>query len=264
MDHTPQCNLTRLDAVRSWFLPQVGTFFLAVCPCRVGSSLVGWRWGRLAIAAAPFMIATIMHSLGTMCSGAWTKIVNEETLVERCRRGDREAQRELYDRTADRINRLLLRMTGNQDDALDLAQEAYLKGFAQIDRFDGRSTIATWFHRIALNEALQFLRRIKTTRIRTEGLSCDEDHRGCDADTTTVQLDFRAALAQVEPADRAILLLRYQEGLGYRTIGEILECAEGTVASRLSRARDRLRGLLRESYGLREVTDATVHPKSRR
>ena len=187
--------------------------------------------------------------------------MTEGALVERCRRGDREAQRELYDRTADRIYRLLLRMTGNRDDALDLAQEAYLKGFSQIDRFEGRSTMATWFYRIALNEALQFLRRSKTTRLRTENLNRDEDRAGCDADTTTVQPDVWAALAQVEPTDRASLLLRYQEGLDYRTIGEISGCAEDTVASRLCRARDRLRGILRESYGMREETDAGVHPK---
>ena len=190
--------------------------------------------------------------------------MTEEALVERCRRGDREAQRELYDRTADCVYRLLLRMTGNQDDAFDLAQEAYLKGFTQIDRFEGRSTVATWFYRIALNEALQFLRRSKTTRLKTENLTGDEDHGGGDADAATIQLDVRAALAQVEPADRASLLLRYQEGLDYRTIGEILGCAEGTVASRLSRARDRLREILRESYAMREETDAGVHPKSSR
>ena len=219
---------------------------------------------RLEIASAALTIAKVTLRLAAMRTSGWTKIVNEETLIERCRRGDRAAQTELYNRTADRIYGLLLRMTGNQDDALDLAQEAYLKGFAGIDRFDGRSTIATWFHRIALNEALQFLRRSKTTRPRSESLNRDQDHAAYDADATTVQLDVRAALAQVDPVDRASLLLRYQEGLDYRTIAEILDCAEGTVASRLSRARDRLREILQESYGVREETDASVHPKSSR
>lgn len=190
--------------------------------------------------------------------------MNEKALVERCRRGDREAQRELYDRTADRIYRLLLRMTGNPDDAFDLAQETYLKGFARIERFEGRSTIATWFYRIALNEALQFLRRGKVTRLAAENLNRDEDHRESDTDSTTVQLDVRSALTQVDPADRAILLLRYQEGLDYRAIGEVLECAGGTVASRLSRARDRLREILRASYGMWEETGAGVHQRSSR
>jgi RNA polymerase sigma-70 factor (ECF subfamily) len=57
------------------------------------------------------------------------------------------------------------------------------------------------------------------------------------------------ALAELPSDDRALLLLRYQEELDYRDIAEVLECAEGTVASRLNRARERLRGILRRSYG---------------
>ncbi len=187
--------------------------------------------------------------------------MNDKELVEQCRHGEREAQRELFEQTSDRIYRLLLRMTGNRDDAFDLAQEAYLKGFTQLEKFDGRSTIATWFYRIAVNEALQFLRRRKTMRLQLEDSAHSQDNGRCPSDTTMVRLDVRAALAEVEPSNRAILLLRYQNGLDYRTIADILGCAEGTVASRLGRARDRLRGILRESYGLREETDAGVHPK---
>lgn len=188
--------------------------------------------------------------------------MNEKALVERCRRGDREAQRELYDQTADQIYRLLLRMTGNPDDAFDLTQETYLKGFARIDRFEGRSTIATWFYRVAVNEALQFLRRGKVARLAAGNLLRNEEHGDCDDDATTVQLDVQSALGQVDPADRAILLLRYHEELDYRAIGDVLECSGGTVASRLSRARDRLREILRKSYDVREETDVGVQPRS--
>ncbi len=170
----------------------------------------------------------------------------EQDIVEECRQGNRQAQRELFELTSDRIFRLLLRMTGNKDDASDLSQETYLKGFTQIAKFDGRSSIATWFYRIAVNEALQFLRRAKTKRLKLESLT--EDQKTCPVDTTAIQLDVHNALAQVDSSDRAILLLRYQDGLDYRTIAEIIDCAEGTVASRLSRARDRLRTILQESY----------------
>ena len=188
------------------------------------------------------------------------RIVNEEALVERCRRGDREAQRELYDRTADRIYCLLLRMTGNQDDAFDLAQEAYMRGLAQIDRFDGRSAVATWFYKIAVNQALQFLRRNKVMHRKLQELALDQGNGEDQTDVASVRLDVEAALAAIEPSERAILLLRYLSGLNYRAMADILGCAEGTVASRLSRARDRLREILRESYGLQDETDASVHP----
>ena len=57
-----------------------------------------------------------------------------------------------------------------------------------------------------------------------------------------------------------MLLLRYQEGLDYRAIAEVVGCAEGTVASRLNRARERMRGILQKSYGHPEATDVGVHP----
>jgi len=185
---------------------------------------------------------------------------SEHDVVERCRRGSREAQRELFERTSERIYRLLLRMTGSADDASDLTQDTYLKGFAQIEKFDGRASIATWFYRIAVNEALQFLRRAKTLRLKLENSA--RDNVDYPADTTAIQLDVQAALGCVDPAERAILLLRYQDGLDYRAISEVIGCPEGTVASRLSRARDRLRDILRKSYDETEENDATVHPKN--
>jgi hypothetical protein len=84
--------------------------------------------------------------------------VTPEELVEACRRGDPDAQRALYDATCDRVYRLLLRMTRNSQDAFDLAQETYLKAFTRIGQFDAAASVTTWLYRIAVNEALQFLR----------------------------------------------------------------------------------------------------------
>ena len=185
--------------------------------------------------------------------------MNEEALVERCRRGDREAKRELYDRSADRIYRLLLRMTGNHDDAFDLAQEAYVKGFEQIEKFDGRSAIATWFYRIAVNEALQFFRRGKREQRKREQLAgtaaqSPEARNPGSVDRSTMKMDVADALAAVEPDDRAILLLRYQEGLDYDALAKVLDCPAGTIASRLNRARRRIREKLEKDYGNDEET----------
>lgn len=180
--------------------------------------------------------------------------MDEDTLVRQCREGDREAQRALYERTSERIYRLLLRMTGDPDDAFDLAQEAYLKAFARIDQFDGRSSIATWLYRIAVNEALQFLRRANRTRVKTQEIAA-ERHATPNGDQSMVRLDMQSALSTLPPNDRAMLLLRYQDGLDYRAIAEVMDCAAGTVASRLNRARHGLRDILRKSYGLTEEDD---------
>jgi RNA polymerase sigma-70 factor (ECF subfamily) len=139
-------------------------------------------------------------------------------------------------------------MIGNPDDASDLTQETYVKGLQRLDQFDGRSAVASWFYRIAVNEALQFRRR---QRVGTAKLQALAPSRPTEAQrsSTDIRLDLEGALAELPSDDRALLVLRYQEELDYRSIAEVLECAEGTVASRLSRARERLRKILRKSYG---------------
>lgn len=190
-------------------------------------------------------------------------LVTEAEMLERCRAGQRDAQRELYARTVDRIHRLLLKMTNREEDAFDLAQETYVRAFAHVGRFDGRSSVQTWLYRIAINEALAFLRRAKAQRKTLSSLSADPTRREAATDETDARMDVGAALAALSPADRLLLLLRYEQGLDYRTMAEVVDCAEGTVASRLNRARQRLRELLEPSYGTREETDADTHPSER-
>ena len=86
------------------------------------------------------------------CKDVW--ILTESELVDGCRKGEREAQRELYARTCERIYALLLRMTRHPEDAFDLAQDTYLRAFARIGQFDGRSSLATWLYSIAVTQAL--------------------------------------------------------------------------------------------------------------
>ncbi len=169
-------------------------------------------------------------------------MTEEEKLVQRCRSQDREAQHEVYRRTSQRIYRLLLRMTGDADAAFDLAQETYVRAFTRIGQFDGKSALATWLYRIAVNEALQHLRRAGRAASR---LTDDPARReAASPDTVATRLDVQAALARLTAIDRAMLLLRYQDGLDYAAIAEAVGCRPGTVASRLNRARGRLRELL--------------------
>ncbi len=192
--------------------------------------------------------------------GGKAQIVTEHDLVERCREGNREAQRELYDRTSETIYRLLLRMTASPDDAFDLAQETYLKAFTRISQFDGRSSVATWLYRVAVNEALQFLRRARRTRGKLQQI-VPKNGTESDFEHSMIRLDINDAVAALAPNDRAMLLLRYQEGLDYRAIAEVVGCATGTVASRLNRARRRVRGILQESYAFGEAKGHGEHLK---
>lgn len=171
--------------------------------------------------------------------------MTENQLVEKCRQGDRDAQRELYALTSDRIYRLLVRMTGNHDDGLDLAQETYIRVFNKIHQFDGQSRIATWVYRVAVNEALQFLRRRKRGPL-TLSRETEPSAREAQAPTvaTEVRLDVEQALAQLPDLERTLVVLRHFEGLDYAEMARVLEKPEGTIASGLNRARKMLREIL--------------------
>ena len=117
----------------------------------------------------------------------------------------------------------------------------------------------TWLYRIAVNEALQFRRRAKLASVDPQTIAA-RTGRSRAPDSGTLRMDLEEALAALSPADRAILLLRYQEGLDYQAIGEITNLPLGTVASRLNRARARIRGLLKKDYGAQEETAPASHP----
>jgi len=185
----------------------------------------------------------------------WT----ESRMVEGCRRGERAAQHELYVQTSERIYRVLLKITRDPERAFDLAQETYLKAFSRIAQFNGRSSLATWLYRIAVNEALHAGRRAAVAEAASAALSAPPSTNG-PQDPAATRLDVAEALAQLPEADRAILALRYQEGLDYAAISEITGLADGTIASRLNRARERLRDFLKSGYGSREEATPPAHP----
>lgn len=188
-----------------------------------------------------------------------TQDLTESQLADGCRTGDRDAQRELYVRTSERIYRLLLRMTHNSDDAFDLAQETYVRAFTRMDQFDGRSSVTTWLYRIAVNEGLQFMRRAGTGRAILERITqWSPDHNGDGQSTESI--DVGDALTAISDEERAILVLRYQEGLDYAAIAEITGCPAGTIASRLNRARQHVRDLLKDGYGGMEGSPHAAHP----
>lgn len=186
----------------------------------------------------------------------------EYELIERCRRGERSAQHEIYTRTVERVYRLVLRITGNRDDAFDMTQETYVRAFARVNQFDGRSSFETWLCRIAINEALQYQRRAALGQRTTASMNGRHNppavHPAHDQ-----RIDVEEALARLSDSDRAVLVLRYQEGLNYKAIADLTGLPPGTVASRLNRARERVRELLKKSYAPAEEIHRAVHPITR-
>lgn len=164
-------------------------------------------------------------------------------VVTACLSGDLAAHRQLYDACHENVYRLAVRMVGLQD-AADVTQQVFLQAFRSIHQFQGGSRFETWLYRLAVNESLQHLRRNRRWRHHElDREPMDETQHGDDAERKEL---LEQALARIDPELRAIFLLREVEELSYHEIAEALDIPEGTVGSRLNRARRELRRHLSE------------------
>lgn len=163
-------------------------------------------------------------------------------IVSLCRTGDRQAQRQLYETFSRQIYRLMVRMT-NVDAAADLTQQIFLQAFRKVDQYAGKGRFDRWLYRLAVNEAYQHLRRKRRDRHTT--LVYEPVDASASGTKRAEQRDLMEhALARLEPELRSMFVLREVEELSYREIAETLDIPEGTVGSRLNRARRELRGHL--------------------
>jgi RNA polymerase sigma-70 factor, ECF subfamily len=138
--------------------------------------------------------------------------------------------------------RLAYRLLGDRDRMDDVLQDAYAKAFRALPRFRGRASLSTWLYRIVYNACLDELRRSGSRK----EVSLDEwRERGARNESVEERVDLEAALARLPAELRAVVLLVDAEELSYDEAAEILGIPPGTVASRLSRAREALRGALR-------------------
>jgi RNA polymerase sigma-70 factor (ECF subfamily) len=186
----------------------------------------------------------------------------DAAVAAKAAKGDHEAFRLLVERYQDRAYRLALRVMRDEESARDVVQEAYLKAYRSLDRFEGRSSFYTWFYRIVMNLCLDAKRRQPATRAvewdeqvamqtpASTGLDAvDADYQrstGPSGELERAELReaLRKAIEQLPDDARQTLLLREVDGLSYAEIAEALEIPKGTVMSRLHHARRRLRGLL--------------------
>jgi RNA polymerase sigma-70 factor, ECF subfamily len=160
---------------------------------------------------------------------------SDADLVRRAQGGSRPAAGELFERHWQRAWRLALAITENRADADDAAQQAFERAFRGIGSFDGRSSFATWLHRIVVNQSLNARRQAqRAAATRTA------DTRGFGtADESFDELS--EALAVLPEPRRLVLVLRYWLDLAPAEIADLLGIATGTVHSRLARALQDLR-----------------------
>lgn len=165
----------------------------------------------------------------------------DETLVRRTLAGDNGAFDELVERYQLRIFNLALRVTGSSQDARDACQNAFLKVYQNLARFDPAYKFFSWIYRIASNEAIDIVNR----RRRTVPLALEAPDRSAGAHRRAASKQsaevLREELDRLPPEQRITVILRHLHGLTYREMSEILEIPENKVKSRLFSARSKLR-----------------------
>ena len=177
----------------------------------------------------------------------------DRDLVDRARKGDRDAFSFLVVRHQDRIYTAVLRFCGDAEDARDIVQRAFLNAWRRLDAFKGDSAFTTWMYRIAFNESVSFRReggRRKLVALQGRdgepGPEPADDRRPSDRlESEEGKGKVQEALNQLDPDERKILILKELEDRSYDEIAEILEIPKGTVRSRLFRAREALREKLK-------------------
>lgn len=184
--------------------------------------------------------------------------MSEEELIRRAQKGDNDAFEALLRLHEKRVYNLCLRMSGNENDALDLSQEAFIKAWRALGQYQFEASFSTWLFRLTSNVCLDFLRRKK----RRQELSLTENYEDSEegaelslpdvqplpeeqAITNEARRELAQAMARLAPDHREILQLRVVEDLSYEQIAEILDIRIGTVKSRLARARLSLRKILK-------------------
>jgi RNA polymerase sigma-70 factor (ECF subfamily) len=191
----------------------------------------------------------------------WTDVSGREaSLIQRCAVRDEDACAELVSEHQRMVYQLSLNLLGDHNEALDLSQEVFLRVFRTISTFRGHSALRTWIYRIVVNQARN-RQRWWRRRHRSQQVSLDEHIQGHgelpeqgsagSPDRLLGQKQLaeriRVALDQLPFDQRTAVVLREIDGLSYEEIGYSLGIAVGTVKSRLARARESLRGQLRDA-----------------
>ena len=189
--------------------------------------------------------------------------VSEKKIIEKVLGGDANAFEELVLRYEKTVYNLALRMVGDRDDAFDMTQEAFIKAYGSLSSFRGDSKFSVWIYRITTNVCLDFLR--SKSRKQQVSLTVSDDDEDAQLDIPDPKADpeqqlikkismqsVEEGLKTLPDKQRQILVMRELGGMSYAEIGKALSIEEGTVKSRIFRARKRLCIFLLDSGNIPE------------
>jgi RNA polymerase sigma-70 factor (ECF subfamily) len=179
--------------------------------------------------------------------------VEDLALVERAQQEDFSAYDELVRRYQERVYSTIYHMTSNHEDAGDLAQETFIKGFQALKSFKGDSSFYTWVYRIAVNKTINFIKARKNKlHLSLNDLDLNAENNPDlvslisektprrDAGLSELQEKLNEAMQKLSPPHRLVVTLHDVQGLAHEEIASIMDCNVGTVRSRLYYARQQL------------------------
>ena len=179
------------------------------------------------------------------------------TLVQRAQNGDYTAYDELVRRYQERVYATVYHMTSNHEDAGDLTQETFIKGFTALKSFKGDSSFYTWVYRIAVNKTINFIKQRKNrTHLSLNDLDFNTENDPemvnmvsektprRDAGLNELHEKLNEAMQKLSPVHRLVVTLHDVQGLPHEEIAVIMDCNIGTVRSRLFYARQQMQAYL--------------------
>jgi RNA polymerase sigma-70 factor (ECF subfamily) len=226
---------------------------------------------KLSIYYGPYKDPQDMNSLfskenklqGKLPMKGGQNVVEEQVLLKKSQEGDIAAFEKLIEGYQKRVFNIAYRLVGNYDDASELAQEVFIKVFKSLRKFKGQSSFSTWVYSITKNVCFDELRKRKNKKIVyiDEDIKYDnnemqrqiEDDRpqpDIIAEKNEVKKIVHEAIQELSQDHRIVIVMRDIQGFSYEEIARILNCPEGTVKSRINRARLSLKQILQKNEEL--------------
>lgn len=144
-----------------------------------------------------------------------------------------------------RLYSLAYRFTGNHEKAEELSQEAFLKAYLGFPKFQHKSQVFTWLYRIMVNLCIDESRKRKIPQVPLDEIPLADDFDPSRSETAML---VREALEKLPPVQKAYIVMHDLEGFSYKEIAQVFNCPLGTVMSRISAAREKLRKIIQSDY----------------
>lgn len=171
------------------------------------------------------------------------------TLVNRCKKGDNRAYKELYELYAKAMYNISLRIINNSEDANDILQEAFIKAFQSIEKFENQAAFGGWLKRVVINQSIDVVRKKKENFISIDNLGNTEEEDEIETSGENIEYDvesIREAMQELPDGYRVVLTLYLFEEYSHKEISTMLNISEGTSKSQYNRAKKKIVQLIHQ------------------